>query len=297
MKIPTGMKRLRTLGPILVGAAILMQATAAPAPPADAQKLYDQTEYHAALTLLQKSGQNSAAAWELTGRCRYMLGDFKPAIEAFEKAVQFEPNNAGHHLWLGRAWGRRAETSVFLLAPKYAVNAREQFEKAVALSPGNMEAVNDLFSYYLDAPGMLGGGIDRATKLTELIRKNDPIEYHYALAQLAVQRKQYDLAEGQYRKAVELAPRQVNRLVDLAKFLAGRGKVKESEEAFQDAAKIDANDKKLLYTRAETYVKSKRNLDTAKKLLETYMQCRLTPEDPSREDARKLLLRANGASD
>ena len=264
---------------------------------AEAHSLYNGTDYAQALTLLKKASQKSAAEWELEGRCQYMLGEFKPAIEAFDKAVRLEPENSDHYLWLGRAWGRRAETSAFFLAVKYAAHARQNFEKAVELAPGNGEAVNDLFSYYLSAPGFLGGGIDRAAQLSAKIQKNDPIEYHWALAQIAIQRKQYDLAEGQLKKTIELAPRQINRIVDLAKFLAGQGKINESEAAFEQAARINPNDKKLLFVRAETYVKGHRNLGTAKKLLEAYMQAPLTPDDPSREEARKLLERASGASD
>ena len=293
-------RRTMRFGPTiaLLAIALLVPSGArAQSGAADAERLYNRTEYRDALVVLKKVAQKSAAEWQLQGRCQYMLGEFKPAIDAFDKAVHAEPGNSEHYLWLGRAWGRRAETSVFFMAVKYAAHARQNFEKAVELAPGNMEAVNDLFSYYLSAPGFLGGGIDRAAELSKAIERHDPVEYHWALAQIAMERKQYDLAEGQLKKAVELAPRQVNRIVDLAKFLAGQGRIGESEAAFEQAAKINPSDKKLLYARAETYIKAKRNLGTAKQLLEAYLQAPLTPDDPSREEARKLLERASGSSD
>ena len=37
-----------------------------------------------------------------------------------------------------------------------------RFEKSVELDGKNLEAINDLFSYYLEAPGFLGGGLDKA---------------------------------------------------------------------------------------------------------------------------------------
>ena len=294
--VPRSM-RLDTVVALLGLAAVLAPATWAQADMAEAQRLYNSTAYRDALILLRKTPHRTAAELELEGRCRYMMGDFKAAIEAFEKAAHAEPANSDHYLWLGRAWGRRAETSVFFVAVKYAANARQNFEKAVELAPGNMEAVNDLFSYYLSAPGFLGGGIDRAARLTEIIERNDPAEYHWALARIALERKQYDLAEGQLKKAIDMAPREINRIVELAKFLAGQGRIGESEAAFERAASIDPSDKKLLFTRAETYVQGRRNLGTAKKLLEAYMQAPLTPDDPSREAARRLLERAKGASD
>ncbi len=283
----------------LIPSALAPEALAQP-PVADARRLYDQTDYRGALNLLQKLPAQTGASRELSGRCRYFLGDYKAAIDDLQKSVQLEPNSSDHYLWLGRAWGRRAETSVFFMAVKYASETRKNFEKAVELNPGNIEAVNDSISFYLDAPGFLGGGLEPAMKMTELIRKSDPVEYQCALAQVSVHRKDFDSAERQLRKAVELAPRRVNRLVDLAKFLAIRGKLRESDALFDQAAGIDPNDKKLLFGRAEAYIKSKRNLGEAKKYLEAYLQAPLTPDDPSRDDARKLIRRAasgGGAGD
>ena len=172
-----------------------------------ARKLYDRTDYEGALATLSRSSEPaSGPRYELAGKCSYQLGDFKAAIQQFEKAVAAEPANSSYYNWLGRAWGRRAETSNPFMAPGYASKARQFFEKAVELNGHDHEAVNDLFSYYLEAPGFLGGGMDKAAALAERMKAQDPAEYHYSLAQIAERRKQYDLAEGQLRRAAELAP-------------------------------------------------------------------------------------------
>lgn len=260
-----------------------------------ALRLYRQTDYASALqTLQQSSGIPPAEGDLLAGQCHYMMGDFRRAVDYFEKAVAADPSRATSHHWLGRAWGRRAETSGPFTAPVYAARARQAFEKAVELDPRDAEAVNDLFSYYLDAPGFLGGGLDKAQALIPKIQASDPAEVHYALAQIAMKRKQYDAAEGQLRKAVELAPRKVGRLVDLAKFLATRGKYQESEAAFEAAARINPKDPGLLFERASTYIRGKRNLLQARTLLETYLQQPPAPFMPTREEAEKLLRSVSG---
>ena len=289
--IHLGMRLSLAIALPLTFAVLAPEATAQPAV-AEARRLYNQTDYHAALNILQKLPAQNGTSRELAGRCRFFLGDYKSAIDHLEKSVQLEPGVSDHYLWLGRAWGRRAETSVFFTAMKYAAETRKNFEKAVQLAPANLEAVNDLLSFYLDAPGFLGGGLDPATRLAETIRQHDPVEYQCALAQISIHRKDFDAAERQLRKAVEMEPRRVNRLVDLAKFLATRGRLSESDSLFDQAAGIDPNDKRLLYGRAETYIKGKRNLSAARKSLEVYLQAPLTPDDPSREDARKLIQRA-----
>jgi tetratricopeptide (TPR) repeat protein len=288
------MTRVVAVKTVRVLSISLMLALAAGATDLErAQKLYDRTDYRAAIDVLSKSSEQvNGRMLALEGQSWYQLGDFKKSIEHFEKAVQAEPANSTYYNWLGRAWGRRAEVSNPLMAPGYASKARSYFEKAVELNPRDQEAVNDLFSYYLEAPGFLGGGIDRASGLAERIKANDPAEYHFALAQIAERRKQWDLAEGQLRRAVELAPRQVGRVVDLAKFLARHGKFSEAEKTFQQAAKAEPESRKVIYARAETYIETGHNIDVAKKLLQQYMQMPLSPDDPSREEARKLLRKA-----
>src|SRR6185295_4844575 len=108
----------------------------------------------------------------------------------------------------------------------------------VMLDPHNSEALNDLFDYYLNAPGFLGGGSTKAEQLVEKIEKLDPAEGQFARAQLAEKQKDYAKAEQYFRRAIEMAPRQVGRVLDLAKFLAMRGRQTEADQAFQQAARI-----------------------------------------------------------
>jgi tetratricopeptide (TPR) repeat protein len=254
-----------------------------------AEKLYQTTEYQASLKLVLPLPSKNASAYYLMGRNYFMLGELKKATESFEQAVAADPNNAVYFHWLGRAYGRRAETSSPLTAPAYAVKTRQNFEKSVALDPNNAEAVNDLFSYYLEAPGFLGGGLDKAANLAKLIAKLDEAEYHFALAQIAEKRKEYHAAEKELKKAEELAPKQVGRVLDVAKFLAKQGRFEESDAAFARAHKLAPNSPKVWFEEAATYIKYHRKLDEARDLLKRYAASPLTPEDEPREAALRLL--------
>ncbi|MGQ9634966.1 MAG: tetratricopeptide repeat protein [Bryobacteraceae bacterium] len=259
---------------------------------AKARQLYEKTRYEEALALLAGLPVENGSVYALMGRCYYMLGDYKRASESFERAVRLEPGNSDYHMWLGRAYGRRAETSNFLTAPGLASKARQNFEKAFQLNPRNLEAAGDLFEYYLEAPSFMGGGLDKARDLAEKTRDLDPAEYHYRLARIAEKRKQDKDAEEQLRRAVDLAPRQVGRVLDLARFLARRGKHQESEALFEQAEKLEPESPKVMFERAKAYVESKRNLDKARELLVRYLNSPLTPEDPPRQEAERLLRQA-----
>jgi len=257
-----------------------------------ASKLYRRTDYEGSLQLLLALPDKDARIYDLIGRNQFMLGEFKKASESYQQALTADPSNSDYEHWLGKALGKRAETASPFTAPSLASKARQHFEKAVALNNRNKEAVDDLFEYYLEAPGFLGGGLDKAARLAESIAAIDPAEGLWAQARIAERRKDYGKAEEQLRHAMQAAPMQVGRVVDLAKFLSKQGRIEESEQTFRAAERISPNNPRLLYHRAETYIKAGRNIETARELLKRYLSANLSPDDPSRKDAEKLLKQA-----
>lgn len=264
-----------------------------------AKQLFSRSQYQAAVNVLAPVATSSLdpATHELLGKSYFMISEYKKAAESFEKATTLDPNNSVYFHWLGKAQGRRAETASPFTAPSYASKARQAFEKSVELDGKNIEAINDLFSYYLEAPGFLGGGLNKAEALAKRIQAIDPVEYHYAMAQVADKRRDYGTAESHFRRAFELAPRQVGRVVDLAKYLSTHGKEQESDALFAQAAKLAPNEPRVMFERAQYYIRTKRNLNEAKALLERYLKSPLTPDDPPRAEAERLLKQAssNGA--
>lgn len=260
-----------------------------------ARKLYQITDFEGSLKVLRAIPERDAAVNEWMGRDYYMLTDYKKATEALEKAAAADPSSSEIAMWLGRAYGRRAETSSPFTAPGNASKARQWFERSVQLNPKNTEALSDLFEYYLEAPGFLGGGLDKAEGLVKDIAKVDPAEAHWAQARLAEKRKDFNSVEEHLRRAIDASPQRIGRFIDLAKFLAKQGRYQESDQSLEQAEKIAPNSPRLIYARADLYVKGKRNLDVAKKLLQQYMSMSLSPDDPPRSDAAKLLKQAQGS--
>lgn len=259
-----------------------------------ADALYQRTDYTASLYVLNTDPAPSAEAFALSGKDYFMLGDYKKATELFEKALNLAPANSNYALWLGRAYGRRAEAGNWFFAVTNASRARQCFESAVALDSHNREAMNDLFDYYLNAPGILGGGIDKAEALARRIEEDRPAEFHFEMAQLAERRKQYAAAESHLRAAMALAPHEVGRILDLARYLAKRGRVQESDALFAKAYRIGPDDPRVTFARAKTYIESGRHPEQARELLRRYVASDLTPDDPPLAMAEKLLRQIAG---
>ncbi|MBV9508515.1 MAG: hypothetical protein JO323_26300 [Acidobacteriia bacterium] len=260
-----------------------------------AQKLYSQTEFEQSLNVLAGLPVTDGTVLGLMGQDYFMLGEYKKATEVLEKAVAAQPFNSDWALWLGRAWGRRAETANPISAMAQASKARQNFEKAIQLNPRNTEALNDLLEYYLEAPGFLGGGIEKAKAVAVQIGALNSAEGHWAQAKIDEKRKELGSAEVQLRRAIEMAPHQIGRMIDLARFFARQGRYQESDQSFARAEQISPESPKLMYARADVYIKTHRNLEVARNLLERYLTADITPEDPPKSQARKLLRQAQGS--
>ena len=276
----------------LLGCFLLLVATIGASPDSvnRANALYQRTEYENSLHILAQDPAPGAATHLLTGKNYFMLGDYKKAIDSLEK---ISPPNSESNLWLGRAWGRLAEGgSPFAIL--YATRTRQCFEKAVALDPHNREAKNDLFDFYLNAPGILGGGIEKAEAAAKSIAAERPAESELEQAQVAEKRNDFTAAEAHMRRAMELAPTEPGRVVDLARFVAKHGRLEESDRLFAQAMKLVPGRPATAFAEARTDIENHRNLDQARKLLQGYLQTILTPDDAPRQEAEKLLKRAGG---
>jgi len=285
-----GLGNLRTyLFAVFLGASLLHASDLS-----RAEDRYRHTDFEASLATLDKHSSDPATNF-LVARNYYMMGDFKKAAEYFQTAVDEQPTNADYRDWLGRAYGKRAETSNPLMAPGLASKARDAFEKAVELDPKNPDALSDMFDYYLEAPGFLGGGYDKAMVIAERTAKLDPAQGYFEKAKLAQKHKEFQSAEDHLRQAINAAPHSVGHLLALGRFLATQGRNKESDAVFMEAQTKHPNAPQVLFAWASVLVKQKRDLPQAKTMLEQYMQASLTPDDPPKNEARRLLKEVGGA--
>lgn len=255
---------------------------------------YSKADYANVIKQLDASATDSRSL-ALLGQAYIMSAEFRRATGTLERAVALDPDNSMIQDWLGRAYARRAENAFPVTAMSLAIRARGAFEEAVRLNPANGEAVDDLFEFYLQAPGILGGGIDKARGLLPLIEAMGKAEGHYARARILEQRKDFDRAETEFRRAMEAEPSDIGRMIDLARFLADHGRLDESDLVFRRAEKAHPESPKLMYARAECWIHGKRNLEQARQLLRRYLtSTELTPEDVPRAEVHKLMKKAFG---
>ncbi len=281
--------RVAILIPLLTGFVFASSSTGG-----GAVDLYNRADYAGAIALLARQSPD-AQNLELLGQCYYQQGELRRAVETLERAGALAPADSTIQMWLGRAWGGRAETAFPLAAFGYAQKAREAFENAVRLDPTNAQALGDLFDFYVEAPPVVGGGIEKAQSLIPRMEKCDPIGARVAWSRIHEERKQFDKAEADLREAIRLGPTQVNVKLDLARFLSRRGRYDDSEKAFERAAWVAPDSPRILFVRATAYIDAGRNVEKARDLLREYIAAKnLTPADPPVWEARRLLRKVKG---
>ena len=84
-------------------------------------------------------------------------------------------------------------------------------------------------------------------------------------------------------------------MIDLAHLFTKQGRYHDADLSLAKAEQIAPNSPKLMFAKADLYIKSKRNLDVARDLLKRYLSSPLTPDDPPRADAEKLLKQVQGS--
>jgi tetratricopeptide (TPR) repeat protein len=175
----------------------------------------------------------TAEAYNLLCRAQFELDAWDAGIPACEKAVSLAPDNGLYHLWLGRIYGEKADRANFLKAAGLAKKVRTEFERAVEFSPNNCEAHIDLAEFYLEAPGIVGGGEDKARAQADLLLTLDPGMAHWVRARIAQKNKDMVRAEQEYRAAIEATHGGARSWLNLAGFYRHAGRLDDMEQALR----------------------------------------------------------------
>src|SRR5229473_1907938 len=173
----------------------------------------------------------TAASYNLLCRAHFELGAWDAGIPACEKATALDPNNGLYHLWLGRIYGEKADRAGFLKAAGLAGKVRAEFEHAVQFSPNSWEARTDLAEFYLEAPGMVGGGKDKALAQVELLAPLNPAMAHWVKARVAEKNKDNSAAEKEYRAAIDASKGGARAWLNLAGFYRHTNRLDDMQQA------------------------------------------------------------------
>ena len=253
----------------------------------------------ALLNSLPSPAGDSAEAHNLRCRVFFTLEKFEAAKNECAQAVSLDPQISSYHLWFGRALGEVADRANFLSAYSLAKRARAEFEQAVQLSPHNAEALADLGEFYSSAPGVVGGGLDKAANVAAQLDHVDPARAHELRAAIARENKDMAGAEQELKQAVAASAHPAFQWMRLASFYRKAKRYEEMENAVQSGwteTQRDPHAAVALFNGASVLIKGNRNPALAIRMLQAYLASPAATEEAPAFTARVWLARLRAQS-
>ena len=247
-------------------------------------QLFDDGKYPEAKEFFEgfvkENPKNDTALFYL-GKAWLTQEDHDKAIDWLKKAIKLNENSSEYHLWLGQAYGTKAQNSSVVKQPFLAKKVKNEFKKAVELDPANLNARFGLMQYYLVAPGIMGGDKDEGKKQAEEIKKQDPFRGHQAFGLVYENEKEPDKAEKEYLAAIEERPESLDSYYALGYFYARIEKYDKASETFEKIVAKDPEEMDAYYQIGRMGALSGQNLDRSVECFKKYLTKEPGKDSPS----------------
>src|SRR6185437_15376175 len=178
-----------------------------------------------------------------------------------------------NQLWLGRASGMKAQRAGPIAGFKLARKVQASFARAAELNPNNVAALNDLGEYDVDAPFIVGGGLDKAQLLANRMMPRFPAAAHRLLARMADSDNDLPTAETEFKRAIA-AGNSAEAWIDLAQFYQAHKRTDDAVGAVRSAIAADRNHGPALVDAASILTAAHRTPDLAERCLRDYLASR-----------------------
>jgi tetratricopeptide (TPR) repeat protein len=173
-------------------------------------------------------------------------------------------------MWLGRAYGLKASQINMISAFGVARKVHTAFERAVQLNPANVQAMSDLGQFYVAAPGIVGGGVDKAQALVPRIMPRSGQKAHRLLAMIAKKRNDPATAETEFKNAIA-AGKSPDAWVDLGQFYQQQSETDKAVEALESSVQANSRKNSALVDAASILTDLHQRPDLVEKALREYL--------------------------
>lgn len=215
----------------------------------------------------------------------WSAGDLDAAIAAADRVLKAEPRNVGYLFSIGGLYCEKAQKANVLTQLSWSGKCHSTWERALTIDPKDMNVRFALLQFYLQAPGIAGGGRDKAEAQAASIQQLDPVRGEIAWGQIFRAGKRMADAEQRYRKAAELDAHGMRGPSALASFYVGEGRWREAKEIFEARLAKDAGDRFAAFQLARLIQSEGAEIADALPLFDRYLSGPAVTEGPSHADA------------
>lgn len=220
--------------------------------------------------LAAKDPDNAEVIYHL-GLTQMAQDNIDAAIDSFERAVDLDANQSRYFQLLGEALGSKAGNVGPLKQMAMAGRIHDAFENAVELDGNNIDARFGLITYYLNAPAIAGGSVEKAMRQAEAIQRLDAIRGQIALASVYSDQGQFDKAEAAYRQAIAGSPGEQDPYLALGIQLTGQERYADAIAVYAAGLEKLPDNMSINYQVGRTASISGQFLDQGRLALEAYI--------------------------
>jgi tetratricopeptide (TPR) repeat protein len=260
---------------LLAGAIATAETVKRDEPLAGAREAYESSDYGNAAQILQAAAAKDPQNGEiqlLLAQTYYELQEHDAAIARAEKAVALEPGNSVYHEWLGRTYGEKAAHASLFSALSLAKKTRKEFEEAVQLDGNNFSARQALIEYDCSAPGIAGGGEDKARLQIAELASLDAAEGHYAAGNCRRQKKDFATADEEFAKALASNPKSADLVYDIGDYAVKRGQPERLLGVAEAGERLEPGEPRGKFYRGVGLILQKEKPAEAENLLREYLK-------------------------
>ena len=239
----------------------------------EARLAYEASDYRKAIHLLEEAASSDPKSGDiqlLLAKSYLELQEHDAAIHSAEKAVALDPQNSVYHEWLGRAFGEKADHAGWFSAISLAKKTRREFQTAVELDERNFSARQALIEFDCSAPGMVGGGEDKARPHIKELMDMDAAEGHYAAGNCRRQKKDFAAADEEFTLALKGRPKSAELLYDIGDYAVKRGQPERLLAVAEAGERAAPSDPRSKFYRGVGLVLEKERPEEAERLLQEY---------------------------
>jgi tetratricopeptide (TPR) repeat protein len=141
----------------------------------------------------------------------------------------------------------------------------------VRLDERNFSARQALIEYDCSAPGIAGGGEDKALPQIAKLAELDAAEGHYAAGNCRRQKKDFAAADAEFTKALENHPKSANLIYDIGDYAMKYSQPDRLLAVASEGEKVAPTDSRGTFYRAVAFVLTKKSGGEAESLLREYL--------------------------
>jgi tetratricopeptide (TPR) repeat protein len=230
-------------------------------------------DYSRAVLVLQEAAAkdpNNAEIQLLLAKSYLEMEQWDAAVKSAERAVAVDGQSSKYHEWLGRAYGEKADHVNPFAAMGLARKARKEFEVAVQLDERNLSARQALIEFYCKAPGIVGGGVEKAQPHIQRLGELDEAEGLYAKGNCRRQKNDFAAADLEFAKALETDPKSAELIYDVGDYAVKRGQPERLMAVAEVGEHVAPNDPRGKFYRGVGLVLKAEKPEEAERLLQEY---------------------------